>query len=48
MIYFVSYLRDALAIRLYSVRMMEQFISYSKIIDDLKDFDDNTLKIYKV
>ncbi|CAF5208683.1 unnamed protein product, partial [Rotaria magnacalcarata] len=39
-------LRDALATRLYSVRMMEQFVSHRQIVDELMEFDENTLKIY--
>ncbi|CAM4894465.1 unnamed protein product [Rotaria socialis] len=39
-------LRDALATRLYSIRMMEQFVSHRKIVDELMEFDENTLKLY--
>jgi hypothetical protein len=44
----VLFNRDALATRLYSVRMMEQFISHRKIISELTEFDENTLKLYRV
>lgn len=44
---FDSY-RDALATRLYSTRMMEQFISHRKVIDELMEFDENTIKLYTV
>ncbi|CAF0976170.1 unnamed protein product [Rotaria sp. Silwood1] len=39
-------LRDALATRLYSVRMMEQFISHRQIVNELAVFDENTIKLY--
>ncbi|CAF3751451.1 unnamed protein product [Adineta steineri] len=39
-------LRDALATRLYSVRMMEQFISNRKIAYELADFDENIINLY--
>ena len=39
-------LRDALAIRLYSVRMMKQFISNRKLADELTEFDDKTAELY--
>ncbi|CAF3618054.1 unnamed protein product, partial [Adineta steineri] len=39
-------LRDALATRLYSVRMMEQFMSQREITHELMEFDENTIKLY--
>ncbi|CAF0991173.1 unnamed protein product [Rotaria sordida] len=39
-------LRDTLATRLYSVRMMEQFISHRQIVCELTEFDENTVKLY--
>ncbi|UJR28200.1 hypothetical protein I4U23_009451 [Adineta vaga] len=39
-------LRDALATRLYSVRMMEQFISNRKIAYELADFDEKIVNLY--
>ncbi|CAF3368040.1 unnamed protein product [Rotaria sp. Silwood1] len=39
-------LRDALATRLYSVRMMEQFISNRKIAYELTEFDEKTVNLY--
>ncbi|CAF2411458.1 unnamed protein product [Rotaria sp. Silwood2] len=39
-------LRDALATRLYSIRMMEQFISHRQIVYELTEFDENTVKLY--
>ncbi|CAF1182929.1 unnamed protein product [Adineta ricciae] len=39
-------LRDALATRLYSVRMMEQFISNRQIADELADFDEKIVNLY--
>lgn len=40
--------RDALATRLYSVRMMEQFISNRQIADELADFDEKIVNLYMV
>lgn len=40
--------RDALATRLYGVRMMEEFISHRQIIKELAEFDENTVKLYAV
>ncbi len=40
--------RDALATRLYSVRMMEQFISNRKIAYELTEFDEKTVNLYMV
>ncbi|CAF2570012.1 unnamed protein product [Rotaria sp. Silwood2] len=39
-------LRDALATRLYSVRIMEQFISNRKIAYELTEFDEKTVNLY--
>ncbi|CAF1309834.1 unnamed protein product [Rotaria magnacalcarata] len=39
-------LRDALATRLYSVRMMEQFISHRKIAYELTEFDEKIVNLY--
>ena len=42
------FFRDALASRLYTIRMMEQFISHRQLIDELVDFDENIVKLYTV
>jgi hypothetical protein len=47
-VFCILFIRDALATRLYSVRMMEQFISHRKILYELTEFDENTVKIYTV
>jgi len=47
-IIFVCNFRDALAIRLYSVRMLNQFISTRKLADELADFDEKTADLYMV
>ncbi|UJR21263.1 hypothetical protein I4U23_024358 [Adineta vaga] len=39
-------LRDALATRLYSIRMMEHFVSHRLLIAELTEFDENTNKLY--
>lgn len=40
--------RDALATRLYSVRMMEQFVSNRKMAYELTEFDEKTVNLYMV
>ena len=40
--------RDALATRLYTVRMMEQFMSYRQIAAELAEFDEKTVTLYMV
>ena len=40
--------RDALAIRLYCLRMLEQFLPYQTVVDELREFDDYTLELYHV
>jgi hypothetical protein len=37
-----------LATRLYSIRMMEQFISNRKMSDELKEFDEKIVHLYTV
>ncbi len=46
--YLIYFNRDALATRLYSVRMMEQFISNRKIAYELTEFDEKTVNLYMV
>jgi hypothetical protein len=40
--------RDALATRLYTVRMMEQFMSNRQIASELAEFDEKTVTLYMV